>query len=73
MNGESPQVVIASDASSEEGFNFKDWYIGGEFGRKRQDDLCDPAFISCDSSDSAWSVFAGYEFTQNLDNQYSQS
>lgn len=58
--------VFASDASSAEGFNFKDWYIGGEFGRKRQDDLCDPAFISCDSSDSAWSVFSGYEFTQNL-------
>lgn len=58
--------VFAADANNEEGFNFKDWYIGGEFGRKRQDDLCNPAFISCDSSDSAWSVFSGYEFTQNL-------
>ncbi|MDP4985837.1 OmpA family protein [Pseudoalteromonas tunicata] len=54
-----------SEEAQADNFNFNNWYVGGEFGRKRQDDLCKKSLSSCDSSDNAWSVFFGYEFSKH--------
>jgi OOP family OmpA-OmpF porin len=37
-------------------------YVGGSIGQAKQTDACRGALISCDDTDRAWRILAGYRF-----------
>jgi OOP family OmpA-OmpF porin len=41
------------------------WYIGGSFGQSEADVDC-AGTTSCDDSDTAWKIFAGYQINRNF-------
>lgn len=49
-----------------------DWsaaYIGGSIGQSQAKDACDGAAfagVTCDDKDTAWKIFAGYQFNRNF-------
>jgi OOP family OmpA-OmpF porin len=45
------------------------FYIGGSLGQSKANDFCDGTSgsgVSCDDKDTAWKVFAGYQFHPNV-------
>jgi OOP family OmpA-OmpF porin len=42
------------------------FYIGGALGQAEHKDACEDAGISCDQKDTAWKVFAGYQFNRYI-------
>lgn len=41
------------------------WYVGGSLGQSDVDIDCAGA-TSCDTKDTAWKIFAGYQFSRNI-------
>lgn len=41
-------------------------YLGASLGQSKAKDACEGANISCDDKDTAWRLFAGYQFNRNL-------
>ncbi|MGH8669668.1 MAG: outer membrane beta-barrel protein [Burkholderiales bacterium] len=42
------------------------WYVGGSAGQSEFKRTCEGLAIGCDESDSAWRVFAGYQYSRNV-------
>ena len=40
------------------------FYLGASLGQSKHHDVCEGANLSCDDKDSAWRIFAGYEFSR---------
>jgi OmpA-OmpF porin, OOP family len=41
-------------------------YLGGSIGQSKAKDACEGANISCEDTDTAWRLFAGYQFNPHL-------
>lgn len=56
-------ILIATPAWSQDaGF-----YLGASIGRSKAKDTCDDSgAFSCDDTDTAWKIFAGYQFNRHL-------
>ena len=49
--------------------NMSGFYLGASLGESRANDFCDGtsgAGVSCDDKDTAWKIFAGYQFHPNI-------
>ena len=49
--------------------SMKGWYVGASIGQAKARDACNDLAgtgISCDETDTAWKIFAGYQFHANF-------
>lgn len=58
-------AVVLSSASVAQPRQDMGWYIGGSFGKSEADVDC-AGTTSCDDSDTAWKIFAGYQINRNF-------
>lgn len=40
-------------------------YLGGSIGHSEYQDVCQTSLVPCDENDTAWRLFAGYQFHRN--------
>jgi OmpA-OmpF porin, OOP family len=57
-------ALIAGPAAAQSG-DASGIYLGGSAGYSQYKDTCKELFIPCDNDDSAWRLFAGYQFNRN--------
>ena len=59
-------IVAASVPSAMAAEENTGFYIGGNVGQSDAKQVCDGVTISCDKKDTAWKLFAAYQFNQNF-------
>lgn len=58
-------AALPAAAQDRSGSRLSSVYVGGDIGQSKFKDACN-GFSSCDDTDTAWGLFAGYQFNRNL-------